>query len=83
MPSVTIQVGPFEVTGFGVMVAAGALVGLWLHSRELARAALPEQAVDAGVWGVLGGMLGAKLLYVAEHLCSGSRSSRSSPAAGA
>jgi phosphatidylglycerol:prolipoprotein diacylglycerol transferase len=49
-------------------VAAGALVGLWIFDRELRRAGLPAGAIDAGFAGVVGGMLGAKLLWVAEHL---------------
>ncbi len=50
------------------MVAIAALVGLWLFRRELRRAGLPETGVDAGVVGLLGGMTGAKLLWVFEHL---------------
>src|SRR5262252_6419583 len=50
------------------MVALGALVGLWVFRRELARAGLPEAALDAAVYGLVGGLLGAKLLYVFEHL---------------
>ena len=54
------------------MVALGALAGLWLFRRELARAGLPEAALDAAVYGLVGGLLGAKLLYVVEHLGEGS-----------
>ena len=54
------------------MVALGALAGLWLFRRELARATLPDAAVDAAVYGLVGGLLGAKLLYVFEHLDEGS-----------
>jgi phosphatidylglycerol:prolipoprotein diacylglycerol transferase len=50
------------------MVAVGALVGLWLFRREVRRSGLPETAVDAGVIGLLGGMAGAKLLWLFEHL---------------
>lgn len=50
------------------MVAIAALVGLWLFRRELRRSGLPETGVDAGVVGLLGGMAGAKLLWVFEHL---------------
>jgi phosphatidylglycerol---prolipoprotein diacylglyceryl transferase len=64
---VLFRIGSFEVTSFGVMVAAGALVGLWLFRRELVRASLPVQAADAGTTGVLGGLLGAKLLWTFEH----------------
>jgi phosphatidylglycerol:prolipoprotein diacylglycerol transferase len=49
-------------------VAAGALVGLWLFGRELRRAGLPESGTDAGVAGMLGGLIGAKLLWTLEHL---------------
>lgn len=50
------------------MVALGALAGLWVFRRELARSGLPEAATDAAVYGLVGGLLGAKLLYVFEHL---------------
>ena len=50
------------------MVAVGALVGLFVLERELRRSRLPESALEAGIAGVIGGMVGAKLLWVAEHL---------------
>jgi len=65
------KIGEFEVTSFGVMVAAGALVGLWLFGRELARRGLPESGVDAAIAGVLGGLLGAKVLWSIEHAQQG------------
>src|SRR5256885_3208630 len=49
------------------MLAIGALVGLWLLRRELRRSGLPETALDAAIAGVVGGMAGAKLLWVFEH----------------
>jgi phosphatidylglycerol:prolipoprotein diacylglycerol transferase len=65
---ILFRIGEFEITSFGVLVAAGALVGLWLLRRELRRSSLPESAVDAGLAGVLGGWVGAKVLWVIEHL---------------
>ena len=62
------RIGDFEITSFGVLVALGALVGLWVFRRELQRSRLPETAVDSAVAGILGGMAGAKLLWVFEHL---------------
>jgi phosphatidylglycerol---prolipoprotein diacylglyceryl transferase len=59
------------VTSFGVMVAVAALVGLWLFHRELRRSGLPLDATDAGIVGVLGGLIGAKLLWTLEHLHDG------------
>jgi len=62
------RIGNFDVTTFGVMVATGALVGLWIFGRELARSGLPASAADAAMAGVFGGLVGAKLLWVAEHV---------------
>lgn len=50
-----------------MLVAVGALVGLWLFRRELRFAGLPNSAADAGMAGVFGGLAGAKLLWVVEH----------------
>src|SRR6185437_8496535 len=62
------RIGNFDVTSFGVLVAIGALVGLWVLGRELARSGLPQSAADAAMAGVFGGLIGAKLLWVFEHL---------------
>jgi phosphatidylglycerol---prolipoprotein diacylglyceryl transferase len=65
---VLFRIGSFEITSFGALVALGALIGLWILRRELRRSALPESGVDAAVAGILGGMVGAKLLWTFEHL---------------
>src|SRR5688572_9716729 len=40
---------------------------MWVFQRELARRSLPESGVDAGIAGVLGGLLGAKVVWSVEH----------------
>jgi phosphatidylglycerol:prolipoprotein diacylglycerol transferase len=67
MYPVLFRIGSFEITSFGVMVAIAALVGLWLLRRELQRSGLPLDATDAGIVGVIGGLVGAKLLWTIEH----------------
>ena len=52
-------------------MAVGALVGMWLFRRELRWSELPLAAVDAGIYGVVGGLLGAKLLWTIEHFGEG------------
>jgi phosphatidylglycerol---prolipoprotein diacylglyceryl transferase len=68
MYPVLFRIGEFDITSFGVLVAIGALVGLWILQRELKRSGLPAGALDAGLAGVVGGLAGAKLLWVLEHL---------------
>jgi phosphatidylglycerol:prolipoprotein diacylglycerol transferase len=60
------RIGEFEVTTFGALVAAGALVGLWIFGRELKYSRLPENAIDAAMAGVIGGLIGAKLVWSIE-----------------
>ena len=71
MYPVLFRIGSLDITSFGALVALGALVGLWIFRRELARSGLPDAAMDAAVYGLVGGLLGAKLLYVFEHLDEG------------
>ena len=71
MYPVLFRIGSFEVTSFGVMMAVAALIGLWLFRRELRRSGLPLDAADAGIVGVIGGLLGAKLLWTVEHASEG------------
>ena len=66
MYPVLFRIGDFEVTSFGVLVAVGALVGIWIFGRELKRSGLPNDGVDAAVAGVIGGLIGAKLLWTLE-----------------
>lgn len=66
MYPVLFRIGTFEVTSFGVLVGIAAIVGVRLFQRELLRSGLSIEAVDAAILGVLGGLLGAKLLWTAE-----------------
>jgi phosphatidylglycerol:prolipoprotein diacylglycerol transferase len=68
MYPVLFRLGSFEITSFGVMVALGAAFGILMLRRELIRSGVDgAKGVDAALVGVLGGLAGAKLLYVAEH----------------
>ena len=44
-----------------------ALVGLWLFDRERRRSGLPDQSIDAAIAGLVGGLVGAKLVWALEH----------------
>jgi phosphatidylglycerol:prolipoprotein diacylglycerol transferase len=61
-----IHLGPLEVTGYGIMMMVGFLVGGWLTGLELKRRGLREEySADMVVAAVVGGVIGAKLWYVA------------------
>src|SRR5687768_9786010 len=68
MYPVLFRIGDFEVTTFGVLVAIAALVGIQLFGRELKRSGLPGDAADAGLAGVIGGLIGAKVTWTLEFL---------------
>jgi phosphatidylglycerol:prolipoprotein diacylglycerol transferase len=60
------KVGPLEVTGYGIMMMVAFLMGGWLIALELRRRALTEEyAADMVAAAVIGGIIGAKLWYVA------------------
>ena len=68
MYPVLFRIGSFEVMSFGLMVAVGALAGIWIFGRELRLRGLPRDAVNGAIAGLIVGLIGAKLLYVGEHL---------------
>ena len=62
-----LHIGPLNITGYGVMMMVGFLVGGWLMDRELRRRGWNhDYAADMTVAAVIGGILGAKLWYVVE-----------------
>ncbi len=61
-----INLGPIEVTGYGIMMMVGFLVGGWLIGLELERRGLNRNySSDIVMAALIGGVLGAKLWYVA------------------
>jgi phosphatidylglycerol---prolipoprotein diacylglyceryl transferase len=60
------HLGSFSVPTYGVLVALGVLIGLWISVRNSERQGIkPENAWDLGIAVVLAGILGSKLLYIA------------------
>src|SRR5450432_4435871 len=59
------QIGSFGVPTYGVLVAIGVLLGLWIGVRNCAKRGInPENAWDFGIALVLAGIVGAKVLYI-------------------
>ena len=60
-----IHLGPLDIRTYGVLVAVGFMVGLWVAARRAPGEGFkPDQVMDLGVWLVLSGMLGGKLFHV-------------------
>jgi phosphatidylglycerol:prolipoprotein diacylglycerol transferase len=64
----TFSLFGLEVTGFGIMMMLAFLGSGWVMQLELRRRGLnPDFSADVVVAGVVGGILGARLWYVALH----------------
>lgn len=65
MHPVLFRAGPFTLYTYGLLVATGVLLGLWLARRQAGRAGLdPERVWNLGIYMVLAALLGAKLWLV-------------------
>lgn len=69
MHRILFMAGPLAVTSFGFMVGLGIMVGAWSNHRRRALAGLDGSGIqDALVYAILGGLLGARLLFVLLNL---------------
>lgn len=68
MKPILVHWGSLSLHSFGVLVALGFLAGLWIASRNARRAGLSGEVVyDLAPWLVMGGLAGARLLYVVSY----------------
>ncbi len=68
MHPVLFRVGPVTLHTYGLLVATGVLLGLWLARRRAKPARIdPERVWNLGIYMVLGALVGAKLWFVAEY----------------
>jgi len=68
MHPVLFQVGALKIHTYGVLVAAGVLLGLWLARRRAPQAGLdPERVWNLGIYMVLAALLGGKLWLLAAY----------------
>jgi phosphatidylglycerol:prolipoprotein diacylglycerol transferase len=63
------QLGPFQLGWHAVFTALAVLVGVWLAGRLARRQGISTDLVsDVAVWAVVGGVIGARLFHVLDHL---------------
>lgn len=66
MDPILVQIGPIAIRWYGVLIALGVVAGGAWGVREARRRGLdPDALLDMAPWLVLGGILGARLVFVA------------------
>jgi phosphatidylglycerol:prolipoprotein diacylglycerol transferase len=63
---VLFRIGEVEITSFGVLLGIAAIVGVAVLEREAKRSGLSDAANSAAILGVVGGLLGAKVVWAIE-----------------
>ena len=59
------RIGTFPVTTYGIFLAVGMLLALFVASRLAARDGLPRERIyDLGLWVLVGGLVGSKILML-------------------
>ena len=65
MKSTLFTIGPFTAHGYGLMIAIGALVAYKVGEYRAKKHGLRDELIfDLTIWCLIGGLLGAKLLYL-------------------
>lgn len=62
----SIELGPLNLRLYGLMIALGVIAAVWLMGRRLAERGwgTSDDASAMGMWGVAGGIVGARLYHV-------------------
>jgi len=59
------RIGTFPITTYGIFLAIGMLLALFVTSRLAARDGLPRERIyDLGLWVLVGGLIGSKILML-------------------
>lgn len=59
------RIGNFPITTYGMFLAVGMLLALYVASRLAARDGLPRERIyDLGLWTLIGGLVGSKVLMI-------------------
>ena len=63
----SIDIGPFSLNMYGLMIALGVVAAVWLFGRRLEEREIGtrDDASSIAIWAVLAGVIGARLYHVA------------------
>lgn len=63
------QLGPFQLAWHAVFTALAVVVGVWLAGRLARRRGISTDLVSGvATWAIVGGIVGARLFHVLDHL---------------
>jgi phosphatidylglycerol:prolipoprotein diacylglycerol transferase len=63
--AIAVELGPLQIRWYGILMATAILVGFWLAHRRATQDGLPaDQLIRAAQWGVVAGLVGARLYEV-------------------
>jgi prolipoprotein diacylglyceryl transferase len=62
----SLSIGPLDLRYYGLMIALGVIAAVWLLGRQLEESGLgtSDDASSIGIWGVVAGIIGARLYHV-------------------
>lgn len=59
------SIGPFTLNFFGLMIAIGAIIGIYVFIKEVKRQGLNSDVLFNGaIYSLIGGIIGARIVYV-------------------
>ena len=62
------EVFGFKVRSYGLIIAVGLMLAVWLASRRAPRHGVkPERLYDVLIWALIPGILGARVVYIVQH----------------
>lgn len=68
MHPIALELGALKIHWYGVLLAIGFLSGLWTAARRAPLTGItPDKISDAGIWLIIGAVLGARILFVATY----------------
>ena len=68
MHPIAFHLGPLTIHWYGVMIALAFLAGLWTATRRARRENISSERIgDVVLWIMVGGILGARTVYVATY----------------
>ena len=68
MHPIAFHLGPLTIHWYGVMIALAFLAGLWTAARRARRENISGERIgDVVLWLMVGGILGARIVYVATY----------------